>query len=317
MIPSLAFLASRWWSRCLGGGILGTAFVVGASGCLGLAKKVGSPPLEIAEVCASLPAEARGKVYLFLINGLDPFQAGDLEGVRNYVHQLGFRKTYLGQMYHQGYFGREMLRLHAEDPDARFIVVGFDRGAETARALAEQMSRSEVPIDALLLLSPNGLEGFTVQAGQIPRIVSIAPDDPNRDVPLPPFAESIRLQELSPTQIPGHSVTLDLLTRALTESASRVPVAAPLDRPFRPYLEPAPTPRPVVVKNEERQDEWDFLKPRDRIVLSETLREPIPATPVILPAPSMPSLPLASPSPPVPGNYPQRMPTGIPTARPQ
>src|SRR5262245_16914359 len=107
------------------------------SGCLGQHHPVAAPPAEPAAIAAPLPQACKTHVYVFMVHGLDPFDYADLAGLRAHLNSLGYIKTYHGQLYHAPYFAREMRRLHSEDPDARFALMGFSFGANMARNLAQ------------------------------------------------------------------------------------------------------------------------------------------------------------------------------------
>src|SRR5262249_43815722 len=89
------------------------------------------------------------------VNGTDPCNYGNLPGVRDYVNKLGFRQTYYGQLYHEYYFKREVRRIHGEDPDARFVLVGFSLGANTIRSMAERARTDCIASDVLLYIDGN------------------------------------------------------------------------------------------------------------------------------------------------------------------
>src|SRR5262245_54045673 len=148
----------------LAGVALGFGSLTGG-GCLSCLNPVGHPPPEALGPCEALPQPCRSGVYVFLIDGLDPFHCGNLPGVRDYLIELGFIKTYHGYAYHKSYFLKELLRTHAECPDARFVVVGFDYGAAAARNLACEAARSGAPVDLLVYLGGCSLEELPAEAG--------------------------------------------------------------------------------------------------------------------------------------------------------
>jgi hypothetical protein len=97
-------------------------------------------------------------VYVFFIHGVDPLDIANLRGVHDYVQSLGFIKTYYGQLYHTPYFVKEIRRLHQEDPDARFALVGFSFGANMVRDMAQAVKSDGVSIDLMVYLGGNTLE---------------------------------------------------------------------------------------------------------------------------------------------------------------
>src|SRR5215207_10170554 len=109
-------------------GRLGTlalaATMSGGPGCMSLNPKTIPLPPECTAECAEVPCACRGKVYVFLLAGLDPFDTDRVGDFRNALIRSGFTKVYSGQGYHDTYFAAEMHRLTLAEPDARFVVVG-------------------------------------------------------------------------------------------------------------------------------------------------------------------------------------------------
>src|SRR2546422_4435526 len=115
------------------------AAVLASTGCMSFVHPVDVPPEAQAEPCQVPPTCSRDHVYVFFIHGLDPLDIANLNGVRDYVHKLGFHKTYYGQLYHKAYFEKKAISIHKEDPDARFVLVGFSFGANMVRSIAQAL----------------------------------------------------------------------------------------------------------------------------------------------------------------------------------
>src|SRR5439155_1183533 len=113
---------------------------------------------ELAQACQELPNGCRDHVYVFMIHGMDPFDYANLEGVKDYLHELGFTRTYYGQLQHTARFTKEVRRIHQEDPDARFVLIGFSFGANMVRNIARDVKGDSITIDLLLYLGGNTLE---------------------------------------------------------------------------------------------------------------------------------------------------------------
>src|SRR5262245_39238385 len=122
------------WPRLLGLVLL-IVVSLGNGGCLGIHS---IPPLapDVHVSCKAFPTCCRDHVHVFFIHGMDPFDWANLTGLRDHVQALGFHKTYYGQMYHTRKFEKEIRRIHEEDPNARFVLVGFSFGANMVRYLA-------------------------------------------------------------------------------------------------------------------------------------------------------------------------------------
>lgn len=242
------------------------AAALGASslpGCLSCLHPIDAPSHEARAFCREAPAVCRSNVCIFLFNGADPTSCGNLSGVREYLNKIGFDKTYYGQFCHAQRFTEELHKFRAERPDARFVIIGFDYGADAARQLAESAGAAQVPVDLLVYLDPRGLSGSACCPGApVLRVVNICAErgwfgtSPALD-----GAENIRVGGVSSFGIPTHPTTIDLLTRELTSIAFSIPTYSQLDRNLPPLVDPAPTPRAVTVNKPAILDEWDFLKP--------------------------------------------------------
>ena len=228
------------WRR-LAGRCLLAAGLAAAPGCLQFVNPVHPPAPEVAESCQEMSSYARRRVCIFLANGVDPLCLGNLSGVRQYLHTLGFTKTYYGQPYHGHWFKKELCRARKEDPDARFVLIGYGLGAETLRALAQSVCKEGVCIDLFVSLQgkPEGcLSGGVVEAAEVGAC------------PLP---------EEQMLGAPTDPRTLQVLAQELTEVATRVPLVLPSPVPpleFKsgptppayppiPDAETAPQPRPL------------------------------------------------------------------------
>lgn len=253
------------WRRLLGQGLLALG-LAGGAGCINCLHPVRPPRPEVIEPCQVLPKACRSQVYVFFVNGLDPLNKDNLTGVRDYVQALGFIKTYYGQIYHVFWFDDEIRRLHQEVPDARFVLVGYGRGANMVRSMAHTLQADDVPIDVLMYLGGESMKpGPCHPPENVHRVINIMAcgagqgchdlGDSGAGV------ETICVTDVGQAGLPTHPETLDILTRELMAVAATVPVVMPKEEPLPPQLEEAPTPRPVQPQSSKQRDEWDFLKP--------------------------------------------------------
>jgi hypothetical protein len=215
------------------------------------------PPDEaLIQPCQELPKYCRDHVYVFFVNGFDPVNYGNLTGIREYVDTLGFHKTYYGQVYHVSYFASEIQKIHKEEPDAHFVLVGFGRGAREIRSLAERANREGATIDLFVYLDGKlppsmGLENGPV-VGQL------------RDNSMASSSGS----DLWLFGNPTNPKTVELLGHQLVQIASSVPVLEPAEPEQLPPPMDEPTPKPVKPQTPTANGEWDFLKPeRNRVHL--------------------------------------------------
>jgi hypothetical protein len=259
------------------------ALLVSSSGCLGFLNPIAPEAIDYAKKCPPLPQECRNRVYIFFVTGMDPLDFANLNGVREFLNDLNYLKTYSGQLYHVGHFSREIRRLHHEDPEARFVLIGFSFGANAVRDIANEVGKDDIPIDLLVYCGGNTLE------------------DRPKDRP----ANALRILNFLATgciwngaDITGalnecysdvwhfgsvtHLHTLNVLVDELTVVAARVPMISDL-----PAEDPGPHPARPALPIDDVRDEWDFLK---------------------LPAPTAPAGPAARPPEPPPSS-----PAGVPT----
>jgi hypothetical protein len=245
------------------GGLLLAVGLAGSAGCLTFCHPIEPVTVEKAAPCRDLPVGCRNHVYVFFIHGLDPLDFANLEGVRDYVQSLGFIKTYYGQLYHFWYFKKELRRIHDQDPEARFALVGFSFGANMVRDLANAGKEAGVTIDLLVYLGGNTLENTPPNRPEhVGKIVNILAtgwiwNGANLD-----GAENLEYDDVWHFGSPSHRHTLEILARELAVVAQRVPV---VDHPLPPLppTEPTPRPAPTSAAPPGPRDEWDFLKPDD------------------------------------------------------
>jgi hypothetical protein len=229
--------------------------LAGAGGCCCL-NPVHPPDETLIQPYHELPKYCRDHVYVFFLNGFDPVNYGNLTGIREYVDTLGFHKTYYGQLYHVSYLAGEIRKIHQEEPEAHFVLVGFGRGAREIRSLAERANREGATIDLLVYLDgklpPNlGLENGPV-VGRF------------RDNSTAPSSESDLWLFGNPTE----SKTLELLGQQLLQIALSIPIVGQPEPELLPPPMDEPTPKPVKPQAAFRNGEWDFLKPeRNRVHL--------------------------------------------------
>jgi hypothetical protein len=235
------------------------------AGCLSFCHPVSPAAHESAASCAAVPQCARDHVHIFLVHGLDPLDIANLEGVRDYVGSLGFIKTYYGQCYHSLYYRYKIRKIHKDDPEARFVLVGFSYGACMVRDVANSVKEDGIPIDLVIYLGgcvlKNTPETRPQNALHVVNILALGAVFNGCTLE---NADNVNYNDVFHFGSPSHPHTLDMLARELAVVAGRVPVPAP---PEEPPLEESPRPRPLqeMPKADEAaaRDDWDFLKPAE------------------------------------------------------
>jgi hypothetical protein len=249
------------WLQWISHGFLAVG-LAGVSGCMGFLHPVETPPPAQVEPCQTLPKCCRDHVYVFLLNGLDPFNYANLTGLRDYLNHLGVAKTYYGQIYHFWSFTHEIRRIHKEDPEARFVLIGFSVGVNLADGVARSVQADGIHIDLLVYLSGNH-PVMPMPGGRpdnVDRVVNILAAGVMNGRGQRDWAENVRLASTMHFGSPTHPMTLERLAQELTAVAATVPVTEWLPPAPPPSAEQAPTPRPVKPRP-ARPEGWDFLKP--------------------------------------------------------
>lgn len=265
----------RNWPRAIASRLL-VVVLLGTSGCMSFLHPVKPPPIELSTPCQEVPKASRDHVYVFFIHGLDPLDIANLSGVRDYVHKLGFNRTYYGQLYHKPYFQKEALKIYKEDPDARFVLIGFSFGANMVRDIALALKKEGVPVALLVYLGGNTLKnGERDQPDNAARIVNILANGAIWHGDRLDRAENLQVPKVWHFGSPSHEETLKILSRELAAVAASVPYHEPAIPPSTQGSDLGPTPRPVFIQPVSRtRGEWDFLKPVNHIKPYQPTEEP-------------------------------------------
>jgi hypothetical protein len=207
-----------------------------------------------------VPDEKKSCVFVFLIDPIDPFASANLIGERDYIHELGFGKTYHGNPCHLTYFIEKMQWIHARCQIARFAVIGYDSGAEAAQRLVRAAALNDVPVEVAIYLEPRSVDAweddsiakstFAVRAEDLidPRALEGHGAEPNA---------------VNKSQVPSHPQVLSLIERELSLIALSVPLPKRVEAP-RVILAPQmPSPRDTPANPKPLSPEWQFLRPKE------------------------------------------------------
>jgi hypothetical protein len=236
---------------------LGVFCLLGAGGICGCmpASYLWSTPTphgEVAAACQALPRCQRDRVHVFFVNGLDPRCIGHLDMVRNYVVQLGFQNTCLGQLYSGGGFKEKIRHTHRDHPEVRFVLIGYGYGADLVAGMAHDLQTDGIGIDLLVYLAGDTLENTPeYRPENVHRIVNVTGQGciwnlgglVYKGVDID-GADNLRLKEASHYDVPLHLKTIALLTCRLGEVAARV-VVPPFPIPAEKPLPDLPPPKPA------------------------------------------------------------------------
>jgi hypothetical protein len=228
------------------------ALAVAASGggCVTCHHEAAEAALAAGPQCTT-PTCERNKVHVFLINGLTPTGSCGLSGLRDKLGRCGFAKVGYGQIVHGWWAAEEMKSIHADDPDARFVLVGYDVGCGEAVRVTNQVRRAGVPVEAVVLLAPVG------RPAAVPGVRTLLVTSGAGRSPVP-HTESVIVADANHFNLPTHPQTVAAVSGLLNDLAvaQMKPYAVPL--PACSY-EHAPAPRPSSLP---AGNSWDFLHER-------------------------------------------------------
>jgi hypothetical protein len=196
---------------------------------------------------AAVPAPARAKVYVFLMNGLDVFDAGGLKELEHEIVTAGFPKVYYAQRFDEAWYYHEIHRLHREDADFRFVLVGVGAAATQLHELACKVTKDGIPLEAVVFLDPSFSSADPVTDALYPTKVIRS----HRWIGAPRLkaSEELKVKRVGHLHLPNSPVAMAELVGILTDAACKVPTPR-LDFECIPILdEKKPIPRP----NEPKQ----------------------------------------------------------------
>lgn len=263
-------IQQRRWRR-FGVVLLAVLGLATGQGCLSCVHSLDLPPKDEIVLGENIPAPCRSHVHIFIIQGLDPLEAANLDGLTEYLHQLGYLKTHYGQCYHVWEFKKEMRRLHKEEPKSRFVVIGFSFGTLMAQELVNAVKKDGIPVDLLIYLG-----GFVLcnsprsQPDNTACIFNILSAGDGMLGPQMDRAVNIRYSDVWHFGLPTHPRTCKLLARELAAVALRVPYVQKVP-PLSPELEEEiPRPRRLTPDQQPQpspplSSEWSFLDLRNPV----------------------------------------------------
>jgi hypothetical protein len=184
------------------------------------------------------------------MSSLNPISMIALEGMRERLNRTGFSKVATGQSIHSLWMSWEMRRIRAAEPEAVFVVVGFESAGPVAVRLAERSAAEGLPIGAVVLLDSEGTTsapGFGIRTLAVGNV---------QGLPASGAVDSVVLPDVSTFGLATDDRAIKAIGNVLADLASSVPVPYVIERsewsyPHAPPMRPAGDP--------SRHPEWSML----------------------------------------------------------
>lgn len=207
------------------------------AGCVMPAHQPAEPV--IADIPESVSeVSPRGRLHLFIINGSDPFVS--MSPLRKKLNEAGFHKVSSGGLFYTASFESTIRALHADDPDTRFVLVGYRLGVASVDNMATRLVRDGIPVETVLALAP-----LTIVPGDITASV-------NRII-IRAKASPLEAGDQHAYDIPGaisiasDAAAMELALNVVRESLAGIPMPEETPVAVLPIIDdPAPLPRAPV-----------------------------------------------------------------------
>lgn len=200
------------------------------------------------------PLPAPGRVHVFLVRGVDPFDWSNFRELSDFLHGLGFHKIHIGHFFQGARFERELRRVHEEEPDARIVLIGFSFGANVVRSLANLGLTEGITIDLLVYFGGNTLHNEPRdQPENALKILNILASGCIWNGAWMDRAENIHERDVFHFGTPTHPYSLEVLTRELAIVAARAGCSERVEK------------FPFPVSATRLDPSWNFLEPLARL----------------------------------------------------
>jgi hypothetical protein len=257
--------------RWLVGAVL--AIAVANTGCVTCCHRGYQKSLEHAPSC-ELPGQCRNQVYAFLINGLTPPTHNGLSALRLKLAENGFAKVGIADLAGGLCVEHEIKKIRACEPDAQFVLVGYDVGASVAVCAARDLTSKGIPVEALVLLDPVGCK----EACGVPTLLITS----GKGASAVAHSQRVVVPNVGHFGLPAHPTTVAAIVDLLGGVA--VKHNEPLGDPVPEWsYKHAPEMRPPVTGRWSA--EWDFLADHGptRSIGTSVAAQPAPPAPTASP----------------------------------
>lgn len=129
---------------------------------------------QVEKACETAPADGKEHVHTFIVNGLDPLQLANLNGMTAYLRRLGFSQTHYEPLMSYRATMRQIRAIRQSDPDAKIVLVGYSVGALVVRRLANDLEKENIVVDRLVYLGGDFIDNTQrSRPGNVTTVVNI------------------------------------------------------------------------------------------------------------------------------------------------
>lgn len=241
--------------------------LLGGTGCISCGHR-GYHLARQAGTSCELPACQRNQVHVFAMSGLNPISVMALDALAEELNRQGFAKVATGQTIHAWWMAREMRRIREQEPDAVFVIVGFESAGPVAVRLAEKVAADGLPVGGVVVIDSEGRTAAPIAGIRALAIGNV------QGMPASETVESIVVSDAASYGLATDTRTVTAVGRLLTDLAGTVPVPVvaevtqweyPYAPPMRPPGEPA------------RDPDWLYMSDPQRIASRPTTPTPVPS----------------------------------------
>jgi hypothetical protein len=219
------------------------------AGCTTCSHKAGYLSLSAEPGANPGDCSQRQKVYTILINGFDPLYVAHIDRLAKELNSNGYAKVYTGEFFHQAFLEKEIRRVHSEDPEARFVVVGYSIGAGVAVSLTTRLVKDNIPIDALIEVAPVylPLTWLGQDISTVGRHIVIGQNWQDRTYSHD-RTEALLVPKVGHYSMPTHPATVGKILDLLKQSTTLTPKTETQTTPTYPLVDdPAPIPTGTIL----------------------------------------------------------------------
>jgi pimeloyl-ACP methyl ester carboxylesterase len=162
-----------------------------------------------------------------MVHGLTPTTNSGLEALQLKLSECGFAKTGIGELASAPLMWFDIKDMLKCDPDARFVLFGYDLGCPAAVYLARELSAKGVPVDAVVLLDPvacgepSGIPTLLITNGTTPTPGPEAFGKSSRMGADSSHVSHLVVTDATHFKLPAHPETVRAITDLLKEIAAR------------------------------------------------------------------------------------------------